>query len=477
MAQIVLEVPDTCKSLLAVIPDVVARLAGIAADTTASKDVDYVAVEREVAAQCARLECAAHRDTLAAMDVTEPWVSIGGVVHRRVLRAPQTYYTLAGPITLTRSLFRPDKARGGKAVDPIAARVGMVDGRWLPGTAKAMAFLLQQGTAREAAASAAQLHRLPYCRNSFDAVGHAVGQHVRVAHQEVEQALIEAFEVPAEAHAIGVSLDRGSVPIEEPKPRPKGRPRKGATRPRRSVQRVFRMAYCATITLTDAKGEAIHTIRYGRMPEKDVSSLLDSMQDDVLALLRKRPELDVVLLCDGAAEPWGLLEARFHAGTLGKEPVRLVDLWHLVEKLGKAARVKHGGEARAVSERWKARLLNDSGSAAKIRAEVASWGLEWHAEGADHPVHEALTFLSNQGEAGRLDYATARSRGLPVGSGAVEATCKSLFGVRMKRPGARWHQETAEDVITLRALALSDRWDGAVDLTLRLRRREVKLAA
>ena len=68
MARIVLEVPDTCKSLLAEIPDVVARLAGIAADAAASEDVDYVAVERDVAAQCARLERAAHLDTLAAME-------------------------------------------------------------------------------------------------------------------------------------------------------------------------------------------------------------------------------------------------------------------------------------------------------------------------------------------------------------------------------------------------------------------------
>lgn len=63
MARIVLEVPDTCKSLLTVIPAVVACLTGIATDTAASEDVDYVAVERDVAAQCARLECAAHRDT------------------------------------------------------------------------------------------------------------------------------------------------------------------------------------------------------------------------------------------------------------------------------------------------------------------------------------------------------------------------------------------------------------------------------
>ena len=63
-------------------------------------------------------------------------------------------------------------------------------------------------------------------------------------------------------------------------------------------------------------------------------------------------------------------------------------------------------------------------------------------------------------------YPGARRRGLPIGSGATEATCKSLITVRMKRSGARWKEVTARQVIHLRALALSDRWDTALQLTL-----------
>jgi len=111
------------------------------------------------------------------------------------------------------------------------------------------------------------------------------------AHGDIEDALIEQYEVPAEARSVSVSVDRVSVSMEEPLPRPVGRPRKDA--PKRPVARNFRMAYCATVTLHDRHGDALHTIRYGRMPKGDAQNLCAGLGADVAALLAKQPELKV----------------------------------------------------------------------------------------------------------------------------------------------------------------------------------------
>jgi hypothetical protein len=56
--------------------------------------------------------------------------------------------------------------------------------------------------------------------------------------------------------------------------------------------------------------------------------------------------------------------------------------------------------------------------------------------GTDHSIHEAITYLQSHGsETDRMNYARARRLGLALGSGNVEATCKSLFEMRMKRVG------------------------------------------
>lgn len=337
-----------------------------------------------------------------------------------------------------------------------------------------MAHQLQQGTAREAETTARMLGRLPYSRSSFESVGQEVGRQYTALRTDVEEVLMEEYDVPAGATSVSVALDRVSVPMEEAVTEEDREAQPRASK--RKVWRQFRMAYCATLTFHDRKGEAVHTIRYGQMPQGEVQELCGTLAADGRTVLRQRPELRVVLLADGAPELWTLLAGSLKAETLGVPVHQLVDLWHLLEKLGSAARPIYGEtQASAVLQGWRLRLLNRSGSVAEILQELYCSGQAEVAVGTSRPVHEAITYLENHRE--RMNSAYARRRGLPVGSGNVEATCKSLGALRMKRPGARWKEETGEHLLNLRALALSDRWEAAMTLTLRPLRKAIRLAA
>ena len=138
-----------------------------------------------------------------------------------------------------------------------------------------------------------------------------------------------------------------------------------------------------------------------------------------------------------------------------------------------------GGLVAAAGERlggWKQALLHRSSAAADILKELIVSGRD-EGVGTDHPVHEAITYLQNHGcETDRMNYARARRLGLALGTGNVEATCKSLFEMRMKRCGARWKEDTGQHIVQLRSLALSDRWEPAIELTLRPLRMAVRAA-
>lgn len=464
MPQMVIEFPEELQPLVEAAVQMIEQTKSFLGEARSGGGaVDYAREERSVAEQTARVEREAHAVRLAALDIDAPHVTIGGKPFRRVMRdEPGPFHTLAGSVRVKRTLYRERGSRSGKTVDPVSLRAGVVGLGWLPKTAQAMAYECQRGPSREAATATEQHGRLPYSRTSFERVTHEVGEQYEANRSRIEEVLIAELSPPESAHSISVSLDRVSVPMEESRKKPVGRPRKKA--PKRPVERVFRMAYCATVTVHDSDGEALLTLRYGRMPGGDADSLCEAIADDVAALLSKREDLAVMLLCDGAPEMWNRLQAHINAESIGKPVHELVDFWHQLEKLEAAAKVIQPAGTDDITRRWRMRLLNASGAAKDILDELQASGKERVTLNGEQPVHQAITYLTNHAD--HFDYAGARRKGLPIGSGNVEATCKSLFEVRFKRSGSRWKDPTGAHVADLRALALSDRWNRGIELTI-----------
>jgi hypothetical protein len=58
-----------------------------------------------------------------------------------------------------------------------------------------------------------------------------------------------------------------------------------------------------------------------------------------------------------------------------------------------------------------------------------------------------------------MRYHWSRSRGLFVGSGVVEASCKTIVGQRLKQAGMHWTQDGADAIIALRCKEASSQWE------------------
>ncbi len=235
------------------------------------------------------------------------------------------------------------------------------------------------------------------------------------------------------------------------------------------------MAYCATVSLHDEAREKLHTIRYARMPQSDPTELAECLQSDVFRLLERRPDLKVCLVADGAEEMWNVLETHLNKDTLETRVDSVLDFYHLIEKLGAAAHVVDPDNAAKLRGEWKDRLLKRANAAEEILREIEASGLEDVAVGQDKPVRAAITYIRHHKH--RMHYARALRRRLPIGSGNVEASCKSLVEVRMKRSGSRWKEASGQHILQLRALATSDRWDSGMKLALKTLRRAVRRAA
>lgn len=182
---------------------------------------------------------------------------------------------------------------------------------------------------------------------------------------------------------------------------------------------------------------------------------------DTTALLAKRPDLHLANLCDGARELWGILAERIDEQELGVEAVMLLDFWHVAEKLTAAFRVIGDEASRS---RLTLLRLNRADAVDTILDDFWASGNRMARVGMSQHAHEAITNLENNHDL--MNCATARQRHPPIGSGIAKATRKLLSVVRMKRARSRWKTESGDHVLHLRALALSDRWDHGVQLTI-----------
>jgi len=58
-----------------------------------------------------------------------------------------------------------------------------------------------------------------------------------------------------------------------------------------------------------------------------------------------------------------------------------------------------------------------------------------------------------------MRYRHFRTLGLFVGSGVIEAGCKTIAGSRLKQSGMQWTVRGANAIIALRCCAVSGRWE------------------
>ena len=61
----------------------------------------------------------------------------------------------------------------------------------------------------------------------------------------------------------------------------------------------------------------------------------------------------------------------------------------------------------------------------------------------------------------RMRYAEWKREGLMIGSGVVEAACKTLVAQRLKLSGMRWSSTGAQAILTMRGWDQSERFDAA----------------
>jgi hypothetical protein len=158
---------------------------------------------------------------------------------------------------------------------------------------------------------------------------------------------------------------------------------------------------------------------------------------------------EIVVLIDGAASLEHLGRINF-PGCL-----QIVDFYHAMEHLAlltDALLGKNHPDHKTQYNRWTKLLLKNG--VEKI-IEEARQQSEGKANAA--AVESALGYFVRN--VARMQYGTFRQKGYFIGSGVIEAGCKTLVGKRCKQSGMFWSEPGASNIIAMRCMIRSRQWD------------------
>jgi hypothetical protein len=157
----------------------------------------------------------------------------------------------------------------------------------------------------------------------------------------------------------------------------------------------------------------------------------------------------VVLLIDGAQGLENMGKDCF------KDAAQIVDFYHAIEHAGLVLAALIGKDHPDYKKRqhhWAKRLLKD-----QVQNLIDETRQECAGQANEAEVGKALGYFVRN--VSRMQYGTFRAKGYFIGSGVVEAGCKTVIGARCKQSGMFWSQSGAENILALRCIHSSGRLD------------------
>jgi hypothetical protein len=374
--------------------------------------------------------------------------SCGSSAHYRELRS-RRLLTVLGEVELTRPWYLCPRCHNGQF--PVDRQLDIEKRDCSPGVRRMDALVGQQAPFDRGREQMKVLAGLDLTTKSVERTAEAIGADI-AAHEQRQIRKAVQLDLPVivgePIPILYVQMDGTGVPVV--KKETEGR--KGKTDGQPAHTREVKLGCVFTQTGWDEEGYAI----------RDPDSTTYTGAIETAEEFGRRIYLEAwnrgwsraakkVILGDGAEWIRNIAEVHFPGA------VHIVDLYHARQHLWEVARAlypNNAGSQKAWMKAHQKRLL-DKGKIEKLVAVLRSL-IRTNPEVAEKIRTEADYFERNTE---RMRYPKFRRQHLFVGSGVIEAGCKTVIGSRLKQSGMFWTVRGANAILALRCAHLNGRFE------------------
>jgi hypothetical protein len=369
-----------------------------------------------------------------------------GAVMQSTGTVPKRVCTLLGPIRFERSRY--ECPRCGKTRYPGDEELGIERTSRSPGVQRQVARLGAKEPFREVALDMRELAGVSVSRKDCERIAEGVGQDLEW-HDKLERDRLRFLEpptpeAPKSIDTLYVEFDGTGVPMVPTEVAG----RKGK-RTEVAKTREAKLGCVFTQTAFDEKGRPIRDPASTSFTGAIESAVPFGWRIYSEAVRRGLFEAQrVVVITDGAKWIQNLVRTHFPGAT------HVIDLYHAREHLVGLCTLLFDRDLKRLNlhkDRWWELL--DQGHIETLVDQARACLPKDPRAGKD--ARTAIAYFEHNKD--RMRYAAFKAQGLFLGSGVIEAGCKTVVGQRLKQSGMEWTVRGANAIIALRCAAASGR--------------------
>ena len=385
--------------------------------------------EEQLAAVLNELGLLGTAEILSSFDTNGESISVGGVVYsskkKKGLKEVQCPY---GKVDVSHYIYQSNK--GGKTYVPVWVGSQMI-GDNTPRLSKMLSWKYAVMSGNNVCKDMKENHLVSFSKGfvqtSVEAVGELFSEHEHSWTYDLPEDI-------GEVSHISISRDGAHMPMS-----PSG----------------WREAMCGSISFYGADGQRLHTIYKACAPQHGTQIFQSLMDSEMAEVKRRYPNAIYLGIADGAKANWKQLSTY--------ADIHILDFFHVTEYVHQAAKIFQPTDINARTT-WTNETCHTLKHHKKGAKKILNQ-LKKAKKAANNPqqakeLQVIITYFSNH--LLQMDYATFIQKGYPIGSGIIEAACKTLVKQRFCASAMKWTIHISDQLLLLRGLVLTKgRWQKA----------------
>lgn len=353
--------------------------------------------------------------------------------------------TVLGRVTVKRAYYYDEGSNEGYC--PKDEVLDIVETSFSPGVRRIIGRAGAKGPFASGQEDIKEMAGIEVDAKAIERVSHQLGEKIEVFNQEVVLSSGDQVSPTELISKMYICMDGTGVPVVKSETAN----RKGKGEEGEAKTREAKLGCVFTQTTVNEKGYAVR--------DKDSTSYTGAIEtaeafggriygEAVRRGLERAQQ--VCVIADGSSWIWNIAEEQFYGA------LQIIDLYHAREHYWNVAHAVFGSD-QAIVDSWtdQRRKELDCGEVEAVIKAIQC--LSPRRKDQKEICEKEIGYFEKNKD--RMRYDDFRQRGFFIGSGVVEAGCRTVIGQRLKQSGMFWTVKGANSIIALRCCLLSNRWE------------------